>query len=88
MNSVVFGKSRYHKPLENSVVFGRSRYHQHLEMESWCHVNIGVGGWSTDTPSSWEKAAPKIWVMHCMFGTTTFAFKEEKDAMFFILRWS
>ena len=72
----------------NSVVFGKDRYYQHLEMESWCYENIGMGGWSTSTPDSFEDLSPKIWVMHSMFGTTTFVFKEEKDAMFFILRWS
>jgi hypothetical protein len=29
----------------------------------------------------------KIWVMHSMFGNTTFAFKDAKHLTMFLLRW-
>ena len=77
--------------LNNTVhwtTFDKDRYHQHREMEQWCHDIIGVGGWTYDTPVTWEGFGDKIWIMHSMFGRTTFAFKESKHLSWFLLRWS
>jgi hypothetical protein len=30
----------------NTITFGKDRYHEHTEMERWCHEHIGKGGWS------------------------------------------
>lgn len=70
------------------ITFGKDRYHQHVEMERWCQDNIGPGGWTYGTPKTWEGMSNKIWVMHSMFGNTTFAFKNARDYTFFVLRWS
>ena len=72
----------------NWITFGKDRYHQHVEMEYWCEKNIGHGGWSYDTPKTWEGVDDKIWIMHSMFGNTTFAFKEPKHLTYFLLRWA
>ena len=69
------------------ITFGKNRFHQHPEMDQWCRDNIGEGGWTYETPKTWEGMNGKIWVMHSMFGNTTFCFKEEKDFMWFKLRW-
>jgi hypothetical protein len=69
------------------VRFGKDRYHQHLEMTDWCTANIGYGGWTYETPKDWSGMGTKLWVIHCTFGNTVFAFKEEKDASMFILKW-
>lgn len=68
--------------------FGKDRYHQHIEMYSWCIEHIGEGGWSYGTPKTWEGMEDKIWVIHSMFGNTTFVFKESKHLTMFLLRWS
>ena len=70
------------------VTFGKERYHQHREMEQWCLENIGEGRWTYNTPSTWEGMNGKIWVMHSMFGHTTFAFKDARHLTLFALRWS
>jgi hypothetical protein len=69
------------------IAFDKDRYHQHREMENWCRQYIGEGGWSFDIPKTWEGMAGKSWVMHSMFGRTTFAFKEQKDFNWFLLKW-
>jgi hypothetical protein len=68
------------------VRFGKDRYHQQSEMTLWCHENIGMGGWTYETPKTWV-GYNGIWVIHCTFGNTVFAFKEEADASMFILKW-
>lgn len=70
------------------ITFGKDRYSQHLEMESWCRDNIGPGGWTYDSPKSWKGMGDKIWIMHSMFGNTTFAFKDPRHYTLFVLRWS
>jgi hypothetical protein len=70
------------------ITFGKERYHQHPEMEQWCHKNIGLGGWTYETPKTWEGMSNKIWSVDSMFGNTTFSFKNSKDYIMFILRWS
>lgn len=69
------------------ITFGKDRYHQHPEMDQWCRDNIGEGGWTYETPKTWEGMNGKIWVMYSMFGNTTFAFKESKHLAWFMLRW-
>lgn len=70
------------------VTFSKERYHQHVEMEYWCEKNIGHGGWSYDTHATWEGMEGKIWIIHSMFGNTTFTFKEAKHLTLFLLRWA
>ena len=70
------------------ITFGKDRYHEHTDMESWCHKNIGPGGWSYASPKTWEGMGDKIWIMHSMFGNTTFAFKDPRHYTLFVLRWS
>ena len=70
------------------ITFGKEKYHLHREMEQWCYDKIGKGGWSYSTPKTWEGMGDKVWVMHSMFGNTTFAFKNPKHFTMFILRWS
>jgi hypothetical protein len=70
------------------ITFGKERYHQNREMEQWCLENIGKGGWTYNTPSTWEGMNGKIWIMHSIFGRTTFAFKDARHLTLFALRWS
>lgn len=70
------------------IRFGREKYHLQREMEDWCRDNIGPGCWTSGTPKTWEGMGDAIWVIYCMFGYTTFAFKNERDYTYFILRWS
>ena len=70
------------------ITFDKERYHQHRDMEQWCHDHIGLGGWTYSTPETWDGMEGKIWIMHSMFGRTTFVFKEAKHLTWFILRWS
>jgi hypothetical protein len=70
------------------IAFDKDRYWQHTDMEQWCHEHVGYGGWTYQTPETWEGMGGKVWIMHSMFGRTTFAFKEAKDLTMFILRWS
>jgi len=70
------------------VTFGKRKYHLNGDMEKWCHDNVGHGGWTYETPKTWEGMGDKVWIMHSMFGNTTFAFKDAKNLTLFILRWS
>jgi len=70
------------------ITFGKDRYHQQEEMASWCRNNIGPGGWSYTSPKEWAGLQDKIWIMHSMFGNTTFAFKEPQHLTLFALRWA
>ena len=70
------------------ITFGKDRYHLNGAMEQWCKQHIGEGGWSYANPKTWEGMHGKIWVMHSMFGNTTFAFKDSKDLTMFLLRWA
>ena len=72
----------------NQITFGKDRYHLHLEMIQWCKNHIGPGEWTFDSPKTWEGMGEKVWVVHSMFGNTTYCFKEEKHLSWFILRWS
>jgi hypothetical protein len=57
-------------------------------MEYWCEKNIGKGGWTYSTPETWEGMDGKVWIMHSMFGRTTFAFKDPKHLTMFLLVWA
>lgn len=72
----------------NWITFGKDRYHLNGLMEEWCHHNIGKGGWSYNTPETWEGMSGKVWIMHSIFGNTTFCFKDPKHLTMFILRWA
>lgn len=71
----------------NLITFGKNQYHLNGDMEQWCRANIGHGGWTYDTPKTWEGMDGKIWVMHSIFGNTTFAFKYPKHLTLFTLKW-
>jgi hypothetical protein len=62
------------------ITFGKDRYHLNRQMEDWCRINVGEGGWI--------RSDEGLWIIESMFGTTTFSFKDQKDLVWFILRWS
>jgi hypothetical protein len=70
-----------------TVEFGKDRYHLNKDMETWCAEYLGKGGWHFDTPKTWAGMGEKVWIINSMFGNTTFAFKDCKDAVLFALRW-
>ena len=72
----------------NSISFGKDRFHLNGEMETWCRRNIGPGGWTYSRPKTWEGMNDKIWLIDSMFGETTFTFKHEQDLMLFSLKWA
>jgi hypothetical protein len=65
------------------ITFEKDRYHEQHLMEQWCRDNIGQGGWHTID----SEPAEMEWWMNCMFGRTTFAFKNKRDYTLFLLRW-
>jgi hypothetical protein len=67
-----------------TVQFGKDRYHQQNEMISWCHANVGQGGWRI--PNSAHIG--DHWGVESCFGNTMFHFLDEKYATLFTLRWS
>lgn len=61
------------------VQFGKDRYHQINDMADWCYEHFGSGG---------QLARPDDkWALDMAFGNSFFKFKNEKDAIMFILRW-
>lgn len=68
------------------ITFGKDRYHQQGEMERWCKENFGPGKWIGDIEVKEWEGLPE-WTIHCMFGNTTFNFKNPKNLTLFILRW-
>jgi hypothetical protein len=71
----------------NYITFSKRRYHEHRDMVDWCSEHIGPGGWTWDTPKTWEGMGDKIWGVFAVFGDTTFFFKDPKNLTLFILRW-
>lgn len=69
------------------VQFSKDHYHLQDDMRNWCKENIGPGMWTYSTPNTWEGMNDCVWVIHSMFGSTFFAFKNDADASMFILRW-
>ena len=67
----------------NSITFNNTRYHLNGAMEEWCRDNVGQGGWV----GRYEREDDR-WSIDSMFGNTTFKFKNEKDYVWFLLRWS
>jgi hypothetical protein len=72
----------------NSITFDNTRYHLNGAMEEWCRAQLGQGKWIGDRLTTWEGMEPNVWALTSMFGNTTFFFKEDKDYMWFLLRWS
>jgi hypothetical protein len=71
----------------NYITFDKEKYHLHLEMQEWCKQQFGEGKWiSYPYPKDWTSMPD--WTIHSMFGNTTFAFKDEKQYNWFILRWA
>lgn len=68
------------------ITFNNTRYHQHREMQSWCEEQFGPGQWISEPyPKDWTSMP--VWTVHSMFGNTTFAFKNQRQYNWFILRW-
>lgn len=72
----------------NWITFNNTRYHLNGAMEEWCRKHIGAGKWIGNRLTTWEGMEPNVWAIESMFGNTTFMFKEDKDYMWFLLRWS
>lgn len=66
------------------ITFQKDKYHLHKEIQSWCETNVGKGTWFL---SEFENPDVK-WLVSMMFGNQTYTFKDESDALFFILKWS
>ena len=71
----------------NFITFDKDKYHLHLIMEQWCRDNIGRGEWTSWKDAPWPGDSTK-WVIHSMFGRTTFLFLESVDLTAFKLRWA
>lgn len=74
--------------MPSEITFGKDRYYLNNDMESWCKQHIGHGGWTYASPKDWRGMDDRVWVMHSMFGNTTFAFKHDRDALAFTLKWA
>jgi hypothetical protein len=71
----------------NYITFGKDKYHLHREQQTWCERQLGPGQWIGERyPKDWTNMP--AWTVHSMFGNTTFSFKNSKDYIMFILRWS
>jgi hypothetical protein len=67
--------------------FDKDRYHEINDIQMWCVQQFGEGKWVGEPcPKDWT-GMPN-WTIHIMFGNTTFAFKDEKQYNWFILRWA
>lgn len=67
------------------IVFGKDRFHQNPEIAEWLIHHFGRGMWykyavidDPDCRWAWESA----------FGTTRYYFRDDKDALLFVMRWS
>ena len=72
-------------PVGATVTVSRDRYYQQDEMIAWCRAQVGVGAWWNALPAL---PAGQDWSIQCIFGQTTFWFKNEKHATLFSLKWS
>jgi hypothetical protein len=72
----------------NYITFGKEKYHLHLEQQSWCEQYFGQGKWIGEREVKDWNEMQVSWTIHSMFGNTTFSFKNPKDYIMFILRWS
>lgn len=71
----------------NYILFEKDRYHQQREMRAWCEEQFGEGKWIfAPYPKDWT-GMPN-WTIHSMFGNTTFAFKNDRDYEWFLLKWA
>jgi hypothetical protein len=70
------------------ITFGKERYHEHGRMEYWCSKHFGPGNWISEPVVKDWNGMQVNWTIHSMFGNTTFSFKDPKDCVMFILRWS
>lgn len=79
--------------MSTSFEFGKDRYHLQKTMIAWCEEHIGPGSWIfNQSPKDWTglsaaNGEPAVWTISSVFGNTFFAFKDEKDATMFSLRW-
>ena len=67
-----------------TITFGKDRYHQQEEMIAWCREHIGIGSWWNGLPAM---PCGMVWSIQCVFGQTTFWFKNERDGSLFALKW-
>lgn len=68
------------------ITFGKDRYHEYGRMQAWCEKHFGPGQWINEIEVKEWEGLPD-WTIHCMFGNTTFNFKNPKQCTLFILRW-
>ena len=70
------------------VHYDRDEYSLHAPREKWCREHIGKGSWGD--PRGWTdgiNTQDAKWAIQSIFGETFFYFREEKDAMMFVLKW-
>lgn len=72
------------------IIVERDRYHILDDIMAWCDKNIGEGGrvFDIDLLSVYSiNWGSDRWMVKTTFGVSTFAFRENKDAVLFALRW-
>ena len=75
------------------VEFGKSQYHLQSQLMAWCEANVGPGRWAFEqAPKDWDNYKTHggefaLWTISSAYGNTFFAFKNEKDATLFSLKW-
>lgn len=73
-----------------TVQFGKDKYHLQGPMINWLNENIGVNPRMTDwvwTAPTDELSENCVWAIQSMFGNTFFYFKNQADAVAFMLKW-
>lgn len=71
----------------NYITLDNTRYNQHPEMQAWCNKHFGEGKWiGAPYPTDWTGLP--AWTIHSGLGNTTFAFQDERQYNWFVLRWS
>lgn len=77
-------KSNFHR-----IIIDRDRYHMLDDIMTWCSKNIGAGGRVESLVVGMHSInwGEDLWVVKTTFGVSTFAFRDNKDAVLFALRW-
>jgi hypothetical protein len=71
--------------MTTEIRLDRDYYHLIDDMRAWCKDSIGSGQWGYNKPETWETDID--WSMTCVFGHTTFWFKNPEDAVAFSIKW-
>ena len=66
-----------------SIKFGKDRYHLNSEMYEWLVERLGPGGWYKGSIDSEHR-----WAWESAFGNTIYHFRDDRDAIIFLLKWS